>query len=54
MNTPQKPTRATEPERTRRAVAANIRRGDEKAAARLRAHGWTVTPPEEKADPGNE
>lgn len=29
------------------ATAANKRRGDETAAARLRAAGWTVTPPED-------
>lgn len=37
----------TGPKRTDRANEVNRRRGDETAAARLRAHGWLVIPPED-------
>lgn len=36
-----------QPPRTAAATAAVVRRGDEKAAARLRAHGWIVIAPED-------
>lgn len=42
--------RATPPDRIAAANAANRRRGDETAAARLRDHGWIVIPPEAVAD----
>lgn len=32
--------------RTAAAIAKRIRNGDERAAERLRSHGWSVTPPE--------
>jgi hypothetical protein len=36
-------------ERTRAAIAANVRRGQERLAERLRAGGWTCIPPEDRA-----
>lgn len=36
---------------TRAATAATIRRGQETMAAKLRAAGWTVLPPDESGPP---
>jgi hypothetical protein len=35
-------------ERTRAAIAANVRRGQERLAERLREAGWTCIPPESR------